>query len=145
MATTDTGVLGACTQSQLRGQCRRKYSQLFSIWMHLKVCVDWVRTNLGPGADESSRVLQAIRVFVESVLRYGLPVNFVCALLQPVKDSDSKLHSALSKEFADNSFDDFMGGGDLGDFGAAAAMGGGFGADEDFYPYIFLPFSPIGR
>jgi V-ATPase subunit C len=38
---------------------------------------------------------QAIRVFVEAVLRYGLPVNFVCALMKPGKGADAKVHELL--------------------------------------------------
>ena len=34
-------------------------------------------------------------MFVESVLRYGLPVNFVCALIKPGRGADKKLHELL--------------------------------------------------
>jgi hypothetical protein len=40
--------------------------------------------------------VQAVRVFVESVLRYGLPVNFVCALVKPSRGSDKRLHELLT-------------------------------------------------
>jgi hypothetical protein len=40
-------------------------------------------------------IAQAIRVFVESVLRYGLPVNFVAALIKPGRGADKKLHELL--------------------------------------------------
>lgn len=111
--------------AQLRAQCRRKFSQLFSIWLHVK----------------------AIRVFVESVLRYGLPVNFVCALLKPRDNAEAALHEALKAEYGDaaGGFDDFMSGGD--DFGGAslAAMGGMGGAEADYYPYVHLSFSLMAR
>jgi hypothetical protein len=43
--------------------CKSTYSEVFSAWVHVK----------------------AMRCFVESVLRYGLPVNFAASLLLPVK------------------------------------------------------------
>ncbi|VDN57457.1 unnamed protein product [Dracunculus medinensis] len=41
--------------------------------------------------------VKALRVFVESVLRYGLPVNFQAMLLEPNKNSSKKLRSELNK------------------------------------------------
>lgn len=35
-------------------------------------------------------------MFVESVLRYGLPVNFVCALIKPKPGSEDNLHNNLA-------------------------------------------------
>ncbi|KAL4624217.1 V-type proton ATPase subunit C 2 [Arapaima gigas] len=54
------------------------FSELFATWIHLK----------------------ATRVFVESVLRYGLPVNFQALLLQPDKRSSKKLRSLLNSLFS---------------------------------------------
>lgn len=87
------------TLGQVKRQCLRKFSDVFSVWIHVK----------------------AVRVFVESVLRFGLPVNFVCALIkvcatilwrwhsfyalcvpdiaflfQPRPGSEEKLHEQLS-------------------------------------------------
>ncbi|RVE66376.1 hypothetical protein OJAV_G00106720 [Oryzias javanicus] len=53
------------------------FSQLFVAWIHLK----------------------AIRVFVESVLRYGLPVNYQAFLLQTDKKDSKKLRETLSSLF----------------------------------------------
>ena len=44
--------------------------------------------------------LKIIRAFVESVLRYGLPVDFVTALLLPLKFREPQLQSALDKMFS---------------------------------------------
>uniref|UniRef100_A0A668A5T6 V-type proton ATPase subunit C n=1 Tax=Myripristis murdjan TaxID=586833 RepID=A0A668A5T6_9TELE len=65
--------------------CRRKcgplvrwlkvnFSEAFIAWIHIK----------------------ALRVFVESVLRYGLPVNFQAMLLQPNKKTMKKLREVLN-------------------------------------------------
>ncbi|XP_077912098.1 V-type proton ATPase subunit C 2 isoform X4 [Halichoerus grypus] len=54
------------------------FSEAFIAWIHLK----------------------ALRVFVESVLRYGLPVNFQAVLLQPHKKSSTKrLREVLNSVF----------------------------------------------
>ncbi|CAG0922521.1 unnamed protein product [Notodromas monacha] len=58
------------------------FSESFICWMHLKV----------------------LRLFVESVLRYGLPVNFTGALLEPLKKSTAAkktLLHAIDTLFAD--------------------------------------------
>lgn len=49
------------TLASLREASIRKYGEAAALWMHLK----------------------AVRVFVEAVLRYGLPVNFVALLVRP--------------------------------------------------------------
>ncbi|XP_066093709.1 V-type proton ATPase subunit C 2 isoform X4 [Saccopteryx bilineata] len=54
------------------------FSEAFIAWVHIK----------------------ALRVFVESVLRYGLPVNFQAVLLQPHKKSSTKrLREVLNSVF----------------------------------------------
>ncbi|KAG7256071.1 hypothetical protein CRUP_029566 [Coryphaenoides rupestris] len=50
------------------------FSEAFIAWVHIK----------------------ALRVFVESVLRYGLPVNFQAMLLQPTKKTMKKLREVLN-------------------------------------------------
>uniref|UniRef100_A0A3Q3XK75 V-type proton ATPase subunit C n=1 Tax=Mola mola TaxID=94237 RepID=A0A3Q3XK75_MOLML len=51
------------------------FSEAFIAWIHIK----------------------ALRVFVESVLRYGLPVNFQAMLLQPNKKTMKKLREVLNE------------------------------------------------
>ncbi|XP_008178102.2 V-type proton ATPase subunit C 2 isoform X1 [Chrysemys picta bellii] len=53
------------------------FSEAFVAWIHVK----------------------ALRVFVESVLRYGLPVNFQAMLLQPSKKSVKRLRDVLNAVF----------------------------------------------
>uniref|UniRef100_W5NIX3 V-type proton ATPase subunit C n=1 Tax=Lepisosteus oculatus TaxID=7918 RepID=W5NIX3_LEPOC len=50
------------------------FSEAFTAWIHVK----------------------ALRVFVESVLRYGLPVNFQAILLQPSKKNSKRLREILN-------------------------------------------------
>ena len=51
------------------------FSESFAAWMHVK----------------------ALRVFVESVLRYGLPVNFQAMVLLPQKKTQKKLRDTLNQ------------------------------------------------
>jgi len=55
--------------------CKTNFSEAFVAWIHLK----------------------AIRVFVESVLRYGLPTNFQAMLLLPNKNKQTRLRKALAE------------------------------------------------
>lgn len=72
------------TRKKLTGERKKKYvnavattkssfSDTFMIWIHIK----------------------AMRVFVEVVLRYGLPVNFQSFLIRPKKGMDKKLRDSL--------------------------------------------------
>ncbi|XP_059615667.1 V-type proton ATPase subunit C isoform X2 [Phlebotomus argentipes] len=88
------------------------FSECFCAWIHVK----------------------ALRVFVESVLRYGLPVNFQAILIHPHKKSTKRLRDVLNQLY-----------GHLD--GSAASTGGsnadtvdipglGFGQSE-YYPYVY--------
>lgn len=85
--------------------------------------------------------LKALRSFAESVLRYGLPVNFDVALLAPKGKSESRLRQSLNEMFAH-----------LGGSWAAVSEADevtnipGIVADRDFYPYVYfeLPI-PTGK
>lgn len=44
--------------------------------------------------------VKVLRLFVESVLRYGLPVNFVAALLNPPKKNQRKLREILNHHYS---------------------------------------------
>lgn len=87
------------------------FSECFCAWVHVK----------------------ALRVFVESVLRYGLPVNFQAILIHPNKKNTKRLRDVLMQLY-----------GHLD--GSAASSGGnadnvdipglGFGQSE-YYPYVY--------
>lgn len=55
------------------------FGEVFSAWVHVK----------------------ALRVFVESVLRYGLPVNFQAVVLQPQRKQQKKLREVLKVLYRD--------------------------------------------
>lgn len=54
------------------------FSESFTAWIHIK----------------------ALRLFVESVLRYGLPVNFQAAIIKPQKKGSKRLREALDNLYA---------------------------------------------
>ncbi|CAH3176448.1 unnamed protein product [Porites lobata] len=56
--------------------------------------VRWLRVNFSDAFIAWIHV-KALRVFVESVLRYGLPVNFQAMLLQPSKKTHKKIKDML--------------------------------------------------
>lgn len=61
--------------------------------------VRWLRVNFGELFIAWVHV-KALRVFVESVLRYGLPVNFQAMILQPSKGKNRKLRDTLDTLYA---------------------------------------------
>ena len=93
--------------------CGAHYGEVFSAWVHVK----------------------AIRVFVESVMRYGLPVDFTAAVVWPHKNSfERKIRSKLAAVWKD------MGGEDDG-YSAKDADGGDA---EEYFPYVSFAVCPYG-
>ena len=62
---------------------------------------------------------QALRVFVESVLRYGLPVNFQAMVLLPQKKTQKKLRETLNQLYAHL---DSPGGGNIAEVFSSATV-----------------------
>ncbi|XP_036288466.1 V-type proton ATPase subunit C 2 isoform X3 [Pipistrellus kuhlii] len=88
------------------------FSEAFIAWVHLK----------------------ALRVFVESVLRYGLPVNFQAVLLQPHKKSSTKrLREVLNSVF--RHLDEVAAASMLD---AAVDIPGLQLNNQDYYPYVYF-------
>ncbi|OEL31987.1 V-type proton ATPase subunit C [Dichanthelium oligosanthes] len=84
--------------------CYASYSEVFSSWMHF--C--------------------AVRVFVESILRYGLPPSFLSAVLAPSTKSEKKVRSIL-EELCGNVHRMGLGAGDGG--GVSPGWGGRLAAE----------------
>lgn len=66
-------------RSGLTRWCKTHFGEAFVAWMHIKV----------------------IRVFVESVLRYGLPVDFTAVLYKVTSGKHDQLVGALDKTFGE--------------------------------------------
>lgn len=87
------------------------FTEAFSAWIHIK----------------------ALRIFVESVLRYGLPVNFRSAILIPGKNH-RKLRQSLNQVFACLDSSAFT----SGPVGGSDEMGAALKFDSgDYYPYVY--------
>eukprot|EP01135_Chromosphaera_perkinsii_P008605 Nk52_evm47s1401 gene=Nk52_evmTU47s1401 len=93
--------------------CRTNFGEAFSAWIHLK----------------------ALRVFVESVLRYGLPANFQAVVMKPIGKNDKKLRDTLNKLYAHL---DRRG----GVAGGPDVEIPGF-THQEYYPYVYfkVPFT----
>ncbi|KAG2709930.1 hypothetical protein I3760_04G001800 [Carya illinoinensis] len=100
-------------RSSLLQWCYTSYGEVFSSWMHF--C--------------------AVRVFVESILRYGLPPSFLACVLSPSVRSEKKVRSILEGlcDSANSSYwknDDEVGGGIAG-----------LAGDADGHPYVCFTIS----
>lgn len=94
--------------------------------------VRWLKVNFGESFTAWIHV-KALRVFVESVLRFGLPVNFQGMVVLPQKKQVKKLRECLNDiYFHLDSAGGFVGGADL-DLPSGL---GGFGQGE-YYPYVY--------
>eukprot|EP00927_Polykrikos_kofoidii_P081463 TRINITY_DN7887_c0_g1_i1.p1 TRINITY_DN7887_c0_g1~~TRINITY_DN7887_c0_g1_i1.p1 ORF type:complete len:416 (-),score=78.36 TRINITY_DN7887_c0_g1_i1:242-1489(-) len=102
---------------RIRSICQASWSEAMTAWMHLK----------------------AMRVFVESVLRFGMPPRFA-AFVIPVPDGSTV---ALRKALAD-----ILGKGSQS-YGAYDKMASASAEDgEEYFPYVsfsFTPFTAFGR
>ncbi|KAK9764090.1 Vacuolar ATP synthase subunit C [Basidiobolus ranarum] len=58
--------------------CKTSFGEVFSAWIHIKI----------------------LRVFVESVLRYGLPLDYSAAMIKPKAKGDTKIRDLLLKKYA---------------------------------------------
>jgi len=87
------------------------FSECFCAWIHVK----------------------ALRVFVESVLRYGLPVNFQAILIHPNKKNQKRLRDVLNQLYGH-----LDGSASSGSVTAdnVDIPGLGFGQSE-YFPYVF--------
>mmetsp|Transcript_37137 Transcript_37137/g.32837 ORF Transcript_37137/g.32837 Transcript_37137/m.32837 type:complete len:434 (+) Transcript_37137:28-1329(+) len=65
-------------KKKLKLFCKNTFSETFANWMHLKI----------------------IRSFVESVLRFGLPVDFTISVVKPIKGNEKKLLKQLEQKYS---------------------------------------------
>ncbi|NWZ63348.1 VATC2 ATPase, partial [Acrocephalus arundinaceus] len=99
------------SQGPLLRWLKVNFSEAFVAWIHVK----------------------ALRVFVESVLRYGLPVNFQAMLLQPNRKSVKRLRDILNVVFKH-----------LDEVAAASIMDPGMDipglqlSNQEYYPYVYF-------
>ncbi len=114
---------------------RAAKSKLDSDYLHYQgKTLDWCKVHYGEAVIAWGHV-KAIRVHVESVLRYGLPPEFKTVLIVPKSGKDKKLRDVLKKLYGhlDASSEDDVGGGGGGG-GPMMEMQG------EFYPYVNISF-----
>jgi V-type H+-transporting ATPase subunit C len=99
--------------------------------------------------------IKALRVFVESVLRYGLPPRFCAVLVHPVKKQEKAVLKALDDKYAylqpDNLQQDKkkkkkekgekVRGGQEGLEESVNAVEGSLGLDTEYRPYVLFSFN----
>jgi len=96
-------------EKMMRGFCKASLSDVMIAWVHIK----------------------AMRVFVESVLRFGVPPNFASFIVQPKGNQQTQMRKALA---------DVLGRGASDSMANAEAQGEG---EEDYFPYVSLNFVPF--
>jgi len=89
--------------------CITTYEESFLFWVHVK----------------------AIRIYVESVLRYGLPADICATVLEPKKGKEQKLRLVLKDLYSNLPNAELAAELDAGETDIS-----GFGAD--FYPYVYF-------
>jgi len=92
--------------------------------------VRWLKVNFGESFTAWIHV-KALRVFVESVLRFGLPVNFQGMVMLPQRKQIKKLRETLNDLYFHLDSAGGIGGGEELPSGLA-----GFGQGE-YYPYVY--------
>ncbi|CAG8433215.1 527_t:CDS:10 [Ambispora gerdemannii] len=90
---------------------KTNFGEVFSAWIHLK----------------------ALRVYVESVLRYGLPPDFMSSIIKPKHKQEHKVREVLNKEYGKL-------GGILGRDTQSEENIEEFHnlVDKDYYPYVWF-------
>ena len=83
--------------------CLVSYGEAFSSWIHVT----------------------AIRLFVESILRYGLPPQFLPVLIHPYSRHQTTVRKLLATHF-----------GGIGGHHFTLESGGGGGTNEELFPYV---------
>uniref|UniRef100_A0A914VA14 V-type proton ATPase subunit C n=2 Tax=Plectus sambesii TaxID=2011161 RepID=A0A914VA14_9BILA len=116
----ETLIAGKNERDKLTAEKTRQFAPL----------VRWLKINFSEIFTAYIHV-KALRAFVESVLRYGLPVNFQAALLQPTKSTQKRLRSELNKLY--QHLDGTAGGAidNLDDSPALMALG-----MQEYFPYV---------
>lgn len=92
--------------------------------------VQWLKANFGEAFSQWMHI-KALRVFVESVLRYGLPVNFQALVMKPNKKCQKRLRESLEQMY---------GGGEVTDGKAEVLEIPGISiGQQEYYPYVYFP------
>lgn len=117
---------GKMERNKLESDRKRKWSDL----------VRWCKVNFSEAFTAWIHAL-ALRAFVESVLRYGLPVNFQAIMVQPHRKQERKARAALNDLFQHLDRGGAVSKGDASDKDMPAHLMGTVGGGE-YFPYVSL-------
>ncbi|CAF0737739.1 unnamed protein product [Didymodactylos carnosus] len=93
--------------------------------------VRWLKINFGEVFSASIHI-KALRIFVESVLRYGLPVNFAAIVIHPWRRAAKKLRDVLNQLFG------YLDQSSTGRHDDNFDIPGVFSSQQEYYPYVYL-------
>ena len=102
-------------RNELYDWCQTSYGEVVSSWIHVVV----------------------VRLFVESILRYGLPPAFQAVIMRPKERMEKKLRSVMNAAFGNGSSSHWS----AAESGSGGGGGGGdgFGGErggDDCFPYV---------
>ncbi|CAI5461306.1 unnamed protein product [Closterium sp. Yama58-4] len=103
----------ASMSASLLQWCHVGYGEVFASWMHIAV----------------------IRLFAESILRYGLPPAFLPALMTPSQRSEKRLRSILETLSNTDNSEHWR------STDSDASLAGLTGGDHDLHPYVSITMS----
>ncbi|CAI5520865.1 unnamed protein product [Closterium sp. Naga37s-1] len=103
----------ASMSASLLQWCHVGYGEVFASWMHIAV----------------------IRLFAESILRYGLPPAFLPALMNPSQRSEKRLRSILETLSNTDNSEHWR------STDSDASLAGLTGGDHDLHPYVSITMS----
>ena len=72
---------------KLLKECKAYFGELFQAFIHLKI----------------------MRVFIDGVLRFGIPPKFFLSIMKPDKNREKKIFEQLSNSFAEDHLKDMYG------------------------------------
>lgn len=108
-------------RNQLLRFCKTHYGEAIIAWVHTK----------------------AVRLFVESVLRYGLPDDFLAVLLKPRRRSqDKKVRDKLFRLYSSLDSGGMLSSSAEESVGMGGGGKGGIGAGDEFFPYVNFNIAP---
>ncbi|CAF4494223.1 unnamed protein product [Rotaria socialis] len=93
--------------------------------------VRWLKINFGEIFSASMHI-KVLRVFVESVLRYGLPVNFVAIIIHPTRKSTKRLRDVLDQLFG------YLDQSDRSIYDEQIDIPGILALQQEYYPYVYF-------
>ncbi|CAF1076023.1 unnamed protein product [Adineta steineri] len=93
--------------------------------------VRWLKIHFGESFSALIHI-KALRIFVESVLRYGLPVNFDAIVIHPNRKTTKRLREVLERLFGYLDQSDRLNKDEQFD------IPGVFSSSQEYYPYVYL-------